>query len=176
MLSAACTGLCWHSVCNRHLVLSAACTGMAMSCDQMDYSKRSFISGNTTDGIPHGDGTCEVCAITLMDEWDILYWGRHGHMMPCGCECGVWGCWDEHPTAGMFYSGNSVFYCVWCVVVLFVMDGNLLTIQKYLMSVVLSLLRNLHTQMKMLLKNACTCIHHEHQNTKKRKSRLLILL
>jgi hypothetical protein len=41
---------------------------MAISCDQMDYSRRSFIDENTTDGISHDDGTCEVCAVTLMDK------------------------------------------------------------------------------------------------------------
>lgn len=75
-------------------------------------------------------------------------------MMPCCCECRVLGSLDEHATAGMFYSNNSFFYCVWCVVVLFVMNGNLLAVQEYLVSVVLSFLMNLHVQMKMLLKDA----------------------
>jgi hypothetical protein len=72
-------------------------------------------------------------------------------MMPCGCECRVRGSFDEHATAGMFYSSKSVFILF---LVLFVMDGNVLAIQEYLVSVVLFLLMNLHTQMKILLKDA----------------------
>ena len=84
----------------------------------------------------------------------------------CGLPCRVGGAWysvavisnfmglafDEHATAGVLYSYNSAFYCVWFVVAFLVIDGSPFTIQKYLVSVPLSFLISLRTQIRMLLR------------------------
>jgi hypothetical protein len=63
----------------------------------------------------------------------------------------MWLAFAEHATAGVLYSYNSAFYCVWFVVAYLVIDGSLFSIQKYLVSVPLSFLISLHTQIRMLL-------------------------
>lgn len=83
---------------------------------------------------------------------------------------------DEHTTAGMLYSNNNVFYCVWFVIALFMIDESLFTIQKYHVNVTLSVLINVRTQVMMLVNGEWACILEQCQNTPKHKSRLLILL
>jgi hypothetical protein len=47
---------------------------------------------------------------------------------------------EQHATAGVLYSSDSTFYCVWFVVVFLMVDGSPFTIQMYLVSDALSFL------------------------------------
>jgi hypothetical protein len=83
---------------------------------------------------------------------------------------------ERHAAAGVSCSSNSALYCVWFVVAFLMIDGSPLTVQKYLLSVVLSFLNSLHTQIRILLYGDWDCVQEQYQNTLEHKSSLLILL
>jgi hypothetical protein len=117
-------------------VFCAACTGVARCCDEIVYEKRFIINGKHRRWYP------------------LWWWGLwlRWRVDETSGRGGVGGAWytvavipnfvglafDEHATAGMLYSNNSAFYCVWYVVTFLMIEGSSFTIQKYLVSVALS--------------------------------------